>query len=85
MDAAYLRERAAICLRLANGLSWNNPARSQLLDLAEDFNRRARNSETPRWLRVAMTRTGRRSKVDKWAKVTEFANIKADRSAAWCV
>jgi hypothetical protein len=45
MDAAYLRERAAICLRLANGLSWNNPARSQLLDLAEDFNRRARTSE----------------------------------------
>jgi hypothetical protein len=46
MDAAYLRERAAICLRLANGLSWNNPARSQLLDLAQDFDRRARNSET---------------------------------------
>jgi hypothetical protein len=45
MDAAYLRERAAICLRLANGLSWNNPARSQLLDLAEDFNCRARNTE----------------------------------------
>ena len=46
MDAAYLRERAAICLRLANGLSWNNPARSQLLGLAEDFDRRARKTDT---------------------------------------
>ena len=41
MDAAYLREKAAICLRLARGLSWNNPARSQLLDLAEDLDRQA--------------------------------------------
>jgi hypothetical protein len=41
MDAAYLREKAAICLRLARGLSWNNPARSQLLELAEDLDRQA--------------------------------------------
>jgi hypothetical protein len=44
MDAAYFREKAATCLRLARGLSWNNPARSALLDLAEDFDRRARGS-----------------------------------------
>jgi len=41
MDAAYLREKAAICLRLARGLSWNNPARSRLLELAEKFDRQA--------------------------------------------
>jgi hypothetical protein len=46
MNATYLREQAAICLRLANGLSWNNPARSQLIGLAEEFDRRARNSGT---------------------------------------
>jgi hypothetical protein len=46
MDTAYLREQAAICLRLANGLSWNNPARSQLLGLAEELDRRARKNET---------------------------------------
>jgi hypothetical protein len=45
MDAAYFREKAAICLRLANGLSWNNPSRSELLDLAEDFDRRAQELE----------------------------------------
>jgi hypothetical protein len=41
MDAAYFREKAAICAKLANGLSWNNPSRRELLQLAEDFERRA--------------------------------------------
>jgi len=45
MDAAYLREKAAICLRLARGLSWNNPARSQLLELAEDLDRQAQKTD----------------------------------------
>ena len=30
-----LREKAALCLRISGGLSWNNPARLQLLELAE--------------------------------------------------
>ena len=41
VDAAYCREKAALCLRLAQGLRWNNPGRDSLLELAEDFNRRA--------------------------------------------
>jgi hypothetical protein len=45
MDAAYFREKVAMCLRLAHGLSPNNPGRFQLLDLAEDFDRRARELE----------------------------------------
>ena len=45
MDAAYLREQAAICLRLASGLSWNNPARSRFLELATEFDRRARSND----------------------------------------
>jgi hypothetical protein len=45
MDAAYCREKAAMCLRLAEGLSLNNPARVQLLELAQDFNRRAQELE----------------------------------------
>jgi hypothetical protein len=35
MDAASLKEKAALCLRIAKGLSWNNPGRLQLTDLAE--------------------------------------------------
>jgi hypothetical protein len=35
MDAANLREKAALCLRISRGLSWINPARLQLLELAE--------------------------------------------------
>jgi hypothetical protein len=42
MDAKYFRERAALCLRVADGLSLNNPGRFQLMDLAEDFRRRAK-------------------------------------------
>ena len=35
MDTLSLREKAALCLRIASRLSWNNPGRLQLTDLAE--------------------------------------------------
>jgi hypothetical protein len=41
MDAIYFRDKAETCLRLAKGLSWNNPARAELMDLAEEFQRQA--------------------------------------------
>jgi hypothetical protein len=46
MDAKYFREKAELCLRLADGLSLNNPGRFQLMDLAEDFRHRAKELET---------------------------------------
>jgi hypothetical protein len=45
MDAKYFREKAELCLRLADGLSLNNPGRFQLMDLAEDFRERAKELE----------------------------------------
>jgi len=45
MDAKYFREKAELCLRLADGLSLNNPGRFQLMDLAEDFRKRAKELE----------------------------------------
>jgi len=45
MDAKYFREKAALCLRLAEGLSPNNPGRFQLMDLAQDFKERAEELE----------------------------------------
>ena len=45
MDATSLREKAALCLRIAKGLSWNNPGRLQLTDLASRFDRQAKDSE----------------------------------------
>ena len=55
MDPASLREKAALCLRIAKGLSWNNPSRLELADLAERLDRQARDSEleNPRQERVA--------------------------------
>ena len=41
MDATYFRVKAETCLRLAKGLSWNNPARGELMELAEEFQRQA--------------------------------------------
>jgi hypothetical protein len=41
MDAAYFRDKAETCLRLAKGLSWNNPARDELMRLADEFRRQA--------------------------------------------
>jgi hypothetical protein len=37
MDTAILREKAALCLRIARGLSWSNPGPLRLIDLAEHF------------------------------------------------
>jgi hypothetical protein len=45
MDAASLREKAALCLRVSRGLSWNNPVRLQLLELAERLERQAKELE----------------------------------------
>jgi hypothetical protein len=45
MDAASLREKVDLCLRISRGLSWNNPARLQLLELAERFERQAKELE----------------------------------------
>jgi hypothetical protein len=45
MDAASLREKAALCLRIARGLSWNNPGRLELLELAEHLDRQAKEFE----------------------------------------
>ena len=46
MDATYFRDKAETCLRLAKGLSWNNPARRELMELAEEFQRQAQELET---------------------------------------
>jgi hypothetical protein len=46
MDATYFRDKAATCMRLAKGLSWNNPARRELMELAQEFQRQADELET---------------------------------------
>jgi len=45
MDAASLREKADLCLRISAGLSWNNPARLQIKELAERMERQAKELE----------------------------------------
>ena len=45
MDEVFFREKTAMCLRLIQGLSPNNPGRFQLLELAKDFYWRARELE----------------------------------------
>jgi hypothetical protein len=45
MEIAILREKAALCLRIARALSWNNPGRMQLTDLAERFESQAKELE----------------------------------------
>jgi hypothetical protein len=45
MDTLSLREKAALCLRIASGLSWNNPSRLQLTDLADRLDCQAREIE----------------------------------------
>jgi hypothetical protein len=45
MDAAGLREKADLCLRISACLSWNNPARLQLLELAERLEQQAKEVE----------------------------------------
>jgi hypothetical protein len=45
MDTLSLREKAALCLRIASQLSWNNPSRLQLTDLADRLDRQAKEIE----------------------------------------
>jgi hypothetical protein len=45
MDTLSLREKAALCLRIASRLSWNNPSRVQLTDLADRLDRQAKEIE----------------------------------------
>jgi hypothetical protein len=45
MDKTSLKEKIAICLRIASHLSWNNPARGQLMELAERYYRQAKEQE----------------------------------------
>jgi hypothetical protein len=45
MDSKYCREKAELCLRLADGLPLNDPGKFQLMDLAEDFKKRAKHLE----------------------------------------
>ena len=46
MDTVSLSEKAALCLRIAGRLSWNNPGRLQLTELAQRFDQQARDLET---------------------------------------
>jgi hypothetical protein len=46
MDIFRLREKAALCLRIASRLSWNNPSRLQLADLADHLERQAKEIES---------------------------------------
>ena len=41
----YFREKSDLCFRVADGLSLNNPGRIQLMELAEDFKKRAKELE----------------------------------------
>ena len=45
MDAQYFREKAEVFQRLADGLSLNDLGRFQLMALAEDLKKRARELE----------------------------------------
>jgi hypothetical protein len=46
MDKTNLKEKAVICLRIASRLSWNNPSRVQLTELAERYYRQAIEQES---------------------------------------
>jgi hypothetical protein len=45
MNTTSLQEKVAMCLRIASRLSWNNPARVQLTELAERYYRQAKEQE----------------------------------------
>jgi hypothetical protein len=45
MDAASLKEKPVLCLRISRGLSWNNPAWLQLLELGERLERQVKEFE----------------------------------------
>jgi hypothetical protein len=59
MDAAYFWQKAATCLRLAQTLSLNNPGRVSLLEMAQAFERRAKEIEagTIEAAKIEATRT----------------------------
>jgi hypothetical protein len=61
MDAAYFWQKAATCLRLAQTLSSSNPGRFSLLEMAEGFERRAKELESalPRATRMKSARPER--------------------------
>ena len=59
MDAAYFWQKAATCLRLAQTLSSTNPGRLSLLEMAEGFERRARELE------AAMVRSHSQAEADQ--------------------
>jgi len=42
---SIFEKKPELCLRLADGLSLNNPGRFQLMDLADDFLKRAKELE----------------------------------------
>jgi hypothetical protein len=42
----YFREQAAVCRRIATGLSWNNPGHLQFLQMAEGFEKSAAELES---------------------------------------
>jgi hypothetical protein len=44
-ERAPFEKRGVCCLRVSRGLSWNNPARLQLLELAERLERQAKEFE----------------------------------------
>jgi hypothetical protein len=50
--AKYFREQAAVCRRIAVGLSWNSPGHQQFLEMADGFDKTAAELElhsiTPR-------------------------------------
>ena len=87
MDAQYFREKAALCARLADGLSLNNPGRFQLMDLAEDFMKRAKELKRngPRCLdvRQATSSTFKGIKVGQVLKSRRYSSEPHDLSAAW--
>jgi hypothetical protein len=61
MDAAYFWKKAATCLRLAHTLGLDNPGRLALLEMADGFERRARELESRQVLRSQELITSDRS------------------------
>jgi hypothetical protein len=41
MNPKYLREQAAVCRRIAGGLSWNSSGHVEFTEMAENFEKRA--------------------------------------------
>jgi hypothetical protein len=41
MEPKYFREQAAVCRRIADGLSWNSPGHIEFKEMTESFEKRA--------------------------------------------